>query len=168
MKWTLYFLPIILFILTPACAPRQLDPDSPEVKKTSVKVKNKPYRVRGKRYTPMSVEKALLYTETGIASYYGGNRTKVRTASGERINARTSLTAAHRTLPIPSKVKVTCLATGKFVVVRINDRGPFHRNRVIDLTTAAAKKINLMGRGVGKVKLEVISVGDGEYEIFAD
>lgn len=168
MKWAYCFLLTFFLILTPSCAPRQLDPDSPVVKKTSAKVKNKPYRVRGKRYTPMSVEKALLYSETGIASYYGGNKTRVRTASGERINARTSLTAAHRTLPIPSKVKVTCLATGKSVVVRINDRGPFHRNRIIDLTTAAAKKINLTGRGLGKVKVEVISVGDGEYEIFAD
>lgn len=77
------------------------------------------------------------------------------------------MTAAHKTLPLPCKVKVTCLKTGKSVIVRINNRGPFHSNRLIDLTSAAAHRINLNGRGVGKVRLEVISVGDGNYEIFA-
>ena len=68
---------------------------------------------------------------------------------------------------MPCKVKVTCLKTGKSVIVRINNRGPFHSNRLIELTAAAAHRINLNGRGIGKVRLEVVSVGDGNYEIFA-
>ncbi|GAA5567704.1 septal ring lytic transglycosylase RlpA family protein [Akkermansia sp. NBRC 115031] len=77
------------------------------------------------------------------------------------------MTAAHKTLPMPCKVKVTCLATGKSAVVRINNRGPFHSNRLIDLTASAASRIGLHSRGVSKVRLEVISVGDGPYEVFA-
>ena len=80
----------------------------------------------------------------GGASYYGPNLAGNRTASGERFDP-TQLTAAHRTLPMGSKVKVT--HNGKSVIVRINDRGPFHGNRVIDLSTAAAKKIGLFRAG---------------------
>ena len=129
--------------------------------------KNAPYKVGGKRYVPMSVQEALNYKETGYACWYGGTKHRHRTSSGEDINPRTSLTAAHKTLPMPCKVKVTCLKTGKSVIVRINNRGPFHSNRLIDLTSAAAHRINLNGRGIGKVRLEVVSVGDGNYEIFA-
>ena len=115
----------------------------------------------------MSVQEALDYKETGYASWYGGTKRRLRTSSGEHINPRTSLTAAHKTLPMPCKVKVTCLKTGKSVIVRVNNRGPFQSNRLIDLTPAAAHRINLKGRGIGKVRLEVVSVGDGKYEIFA-
>ena len=68
---------------------------------------------------------------------------------------------------MPCKVKVTCLETGKSTVVRINNRGPFHSNRLIDLTTAAASRIGLHRRGVSRVRLEVISVGDGPHEVSA-
>ena len=68
---------------------------------------------------------------------------------------------------MPCKVKVTCLETGKSIVVRINNRGPFHSNRLVDLTTSAASRIGLHKRGVSRVRLEVISVGDGPYEVFA-
>lgn len=137
------------------------------VQATEAHVKNAPYKAGGKRYVPMSVQEALDYKETGYASWYGGTKRRLRTSSGEHINPRTSLTAAHKTLPMPCKVKVTCLKTGKSVIVRVNNRGPFHSNRLIDLTPAAAHRINLKGRGIGKVRLEVVSVGDGKYEIFA-
>ena len=107
------------------------------------------------------------HERAGSPELQGNGICRLRTSSGEYINPRTSLTAAHKTLPLPCKVKVTCLKTGKSVIVRINNRGPFHSNRLIDLTSAAAHRINLNGRGVGKVRLEVISVGDGNYEIFA-
>ena len=91
---------------------------------------------------------------TGGASYYGPNLAGNRTASGERFDP-TQLTAAHRTLPMGSMVKVSM--GGKSVVVRINDRGPFHGNRVIDLSTAAAKRIGLFRAGTGTVHLELLN-----------
>ena len=115
----------------------------------------------------MSVADALQYSETGYASWYGGKGRSMKTSSGEYINPQRSMTAAHKTLPMPCKVKVTCLETGKSTVVRINNRGPFHSNRLIDLTTAAASRIGLHRRGVSRVRLEVISVGDGPHEVSA-
>ncbi len=87
--------------------------------------------------------------EFGLASIYHDHRT----ASGERFNSR-ELTAAHRTLPFGTRVRVTSVRTGRSVIVRINDRGPFMRGRVIDLTAAAAAGIGL-DRGMGITKVEV-------------
>ena len=168
VKWPIL---ILLSCLLPACSTTGKSPHvrntDPAVQATEAHVKNAPYKVGGKRYVPMNVQEALNYKETGYACWYGGTKHRLRTSSGEYINPRTSLTAAHKTLPMPCKVKVTCLKTGKSVIVRINNRGPFHSNRLIDLTSAAAHRINLNGRGIGKVRLEVVSVGDGNYEIFA-
>jgi rare lipoprotein A len=97
-------------------------------------------------------------SENGIASYYGTSRGK--TASGERVNPN-GLTAAHRTLPFGSIVKVTALKSGRSVIVRINDRGPFIRGRVIDLTRGAFGQIASLRSGIVRVQLEVISVGKG-------
>ena len=91
----------------------------------------------------------------GVASYYGNELAGHRTASGERFNPGL-LTAAHRTLPLGSKVRVTNPANGKSVVVRINDRGPFHGGRVIDLSKSAASQIGLIARGSGRVELALI------------
>ena len=93
--------------------------------------------------------------EVGIASYYAARFEGRRTASGERYRAK-ELTAAHRTLPFGTKVKVTNLKTGKAVIVRINDRGPFIRNRVIDLSFGAAKAVGLTRSGVAKVEVVVL------------
>lgn len=91
----------------------------------------------------------------GIASYYGSELHGSKTASGVPFDMY-ALTAAHKTLPFGTKVKVTYLATGKSVVVEINDRGPFIPGRIIDLSAAAAKQIGLYADGIGKVKLEVL------------
>ena len=88
----------------------------------------------------------------GIASFY---RHGTRTASGERFNAG-DMTAAHRTLPFGTKVRVTNVATGQSVMVRVNDRGPFVKGRVIDLSHSAAKSLGMVGRGVAQVKLDVV------------
>ena len=94
--------------------------------------------------------------QTGYASFYGPEWHGRQTASGERLNIH-AMTAAHKRLPFGTRVRVTLLATGKSVVVRINDRGPFVRGRIIDLTDDAARKIGLDGRrGIGKVRLEVL------------
>lgn len=89
---------------------------------------------------------------TGMASYYGYNG---RTASGERHSAQ-AMTAAHRTLPFGTKVRVTNVANGKSVVLRINDRGPFVRGRIIDVSTAAADSLGFRSRGVAKVQVAVV------------
>jgi rare lipoprotein A len=91
----------------------------------------------------------------GIASWYGPGFHGRRTANGERFN-QNALTAAHKTLPFGTKVKVTNLRNGQSVVVRINDRGPFTRGRVIDLSSAAAKVIGIKGSGVGNVALDIL------------
>jgi rare lipoprotein A len=92
---------------------------------------------------------------SGIASYYGAELAGRRTANGERFNPR-ELTAAHRTLPFGSKVRVTNPANGRSVVVRINDRGPFARGRTIDLSRSAAERIGLVARGHGTVELALV------------
>jgi len=91
----------------------------------------------------------------GMASYYGRHLKGARTASGERY-APDALTAAHRTLPFGTQVQVTNPANGETVVVTINDRGPFHGNRVIDLSDAAAEEIGIARMGSGKVELAVL------------
>ena len=91
----------------------------------------------------------------GIASYYADSLHGRTTASGERYDKQ-ELTAAHRTLPFGSRVRVTNLSNGKSVVVRINDRGPFAGKRVIDLSYAAAKELQFLGKGTTKVRLEVL------------
>jgi rare lipoprotein A len=91
----------------------------------------------------------------GMASYYGSELAGHRTASGERFDPR-GLTAAHRTLPFGSKVRVTNPANGRSVVVRINDRGPFARGRLIDLSRSAAERIGLVSRGQGEVQLALL------------
>lgn len=92
---------------------------------------------------------------SGAASYYAAKFHGRRTASGERFD-NSALTAAHRTLPFGSKVRVTNPTNGKSVVVRINDRGPFHRGRTIDVSHAAAKQLGLIARGHGTVELALL------------
>jgi 3D (Asp-Asp-Asp) domain-containing protein len=102
----------------------------------------------------------ILQTQAGQASWYGyeaGNMT----ATGERYDAQ-AMTAAHRTLPFGSRVRVINVRTGKSAIVRINDRGPFIRGRIIDLSAAAADAVGIKSSGVGNVRLEVLSYGSGK------
>ncbi len=92
--------------------------------------------------------------QVGIASFYGREHDGRRTASGE-IFDMSEMTAAHRTLPFGTRVRVTNLANGRQVTVRINDRGPFLRGRILDLSYAAARKLGMVGRGVAKVRIAV-------------
>ena len=96
----------------------------------------------------------------GYASYYGPNFNGRRTASGEIFNMY-KYTAAHRYYPFGTIVEVTNLENGRKVIVRINDRGPYKKGRIIDLSYAAAKKLGMIGKGVVKVKLRVIRWGKG-------
>lgn len=100
--------------------------------------------------------KKSLQTKYGSASFYGPGFHGRKTASGEVFN-QNALTAAHRTLPFGTKLRVTCTTTGRSVVVRVNDRGPFAgRNRVLDLSLGSAKAIGMVDRGVTKVKYEIL------------
>jgi rare lipoprotein A len=118
---------------------------------------NRPYTVFGRDYVPATSLRA--YKERGIASWYGRKFHSQKTASGE-IYDMYAMTAAHPTLPLPSYARVTNVATGKSVIVRVNDRGPFHPGRVIDLSYAAAYRIGIAQKGSGEVEVESILPGD--------
>ncbi len=112
-----------------------------------------PYTVLGKRYYIMSTSRG--YSETGTASWYGKKFHGHKTSNGE-VYDMYKMSAAHKALPIPTYLKVTNLANNKQVIVRVNDRGPFHGNRLIDLSYAAASKLDMLKKGTAKVKLEAI------------
>ncbi|MDO9291525.1 MAG: septal ring lytic transglycosylase RlpA family protein [Hydrogenophaga sp.] len=112
---------------------------------------NKPYSVLGQSYEPAAAD--IKWTERGMASWYGTKFHGRRTASGETFSMY-GLTAAHRTLPIPSYARVRHVATGKEIIVRVNDRGPFHSSRVIDLSYAAAVKLGVAAVGMAQVEIE--------------
>ena len=117
---------------------------------------NRPYEVFGKTYTPLTALRP--YREQGVASWYGRRYHGKATSSGE-IYDMYGMTAAHPTLPIPSYARVTNLKTRRTVVVRVNDRGPFLRGRVIDLSYAAAYKIGTLTGGSGLVEVELVVPG---------
>ncbi len=112
---------------------------------------NDPYVVHGKRYQVL--DSAAGYVRDGIASWYGTKFHRLATSSGE-IYDMYQLTAAHRTLPIPTYVRVTNLDNGKSIIVRVNDRGPFHPQRIIDLSYAAAVKLGFDRIGTARVRVE--------------
>jgi peptidoglycan lytic transglycosylase len=114
---------------------------------------NNPYTVFGRHYVPAKTIRA--FKERGVASWYGKKFHGQPTSSGERYDMY-KMTAAHRTLPIPSYARVTNLKNGRSVIVRINDRGPFHSGRVIDLSYAAAAKLGYVNAGSAPVEIEAI------------
>lgn len=118
---------------------------------------NKPYKALGAVYTPMTHYQP--YKVSGVASWYGKRYHGKKTSSGE-VYDMYSMSAAHPTLPLPSYVKVTNPANGRFVVVRVNDRGPFKHNRVIDLSYAAAYKLRFSAQGSTLVEVEAIDSSD--------
>jgi rare lipoprotein A len=117
---------------------------------------NRPYQVFGKEYVPLASVQS--YRQRGVASWYGKKFHGQRTASGEAYDMY-AMTAAHPTLPIPSYARVTRVATGRSIIVRINDRGPFHQGRMIDLSYAAALKLGFAHLGSAEVELESIEPG---------
>jgi rare lipoprotein A len=124
------------------------------------------YSVRSQSYQPMSVGEALDYQATGTCSWYNESSyfglKRGTTSIGEKVMPW-NLIGAHKTLPLPCLVRVTNLKNGKSVKVRINDRGPFIPNRLLDVSPRAAKKLGFYGAGLTTVKVEVLSVGDGSF-----
>jgi len=145
-----------------------IDGLSPQEAIRQGRVKNAPYKVKGKMYYPMSVEKSYSYRETGIASWYGYETLRGKdgrmTANGEVFDPR-GLTAAHKYLPLPVHVKVTNLENGRWLIVRVNDRGPFPSDfnaasgkRIIDLSEGAAKKLGFYEKGLARVRVETVQL----------
>lgn len=114
---------------------------------------NNPYNIFGINYLPVS--HITEHQEIGIASWYGNKFHGHYTSNGEVYNMF-AMTAAHKTLPLPSYVRVTNLDTQQSAIVRVNDRGPFHQDRVIDLSYSAAYKIGMLQRGTARVKVELL------------
>ena len=123
---------------------------------------NKPYSVFGVTYTPLSETSG--YRERGITSWYGKKFHGRRTSSGEPYDMY-AMTAAHKTLPLPSYVRVRNMQNNRTVVVRVNDRGPFLHNRLIDLSYAAAAKLDILGTGTGVVEVETVSPDEPSTQV---
>jgi len=152
---------VMIFLLS-GCASEQVLPTSPEsAGRSPVNQKkaayNKPYKVKGKTYYPM--ESAAGYRERGVASWYG-SESGSRTAMGRRFKPN-EITAAHKTLPLPCKVRVTNLRNGKTIDVLVNDRGPFKNQRLIDLSRGAAMELGI--KGLSEVEVEYLGGEIGNF-----
>jgi len=149
----------LLFLLTgwavsPAFAEAMVEP---RVETIPQKAPNRPYMVRGQWYAPMADD--VPFKQRGMSSWYGQPFHGRKTASGETFDMY-ALTAAHPTLPIPSYVRVRHVRNGKEVIVRINDRGPFHSSRILDLSQAAAQQLGLLSQGTAEVEIERLTFED--------
>ncbi len=153
---------IILLIFTAGCAST---PPPVEPSYTAKRGTQKPYRIDGKWYTPM--ESAYGYEEEGIASWYGRDFHGRKTSNGETYNMH-AMTAAHKTLPMGTYVKVTRLDSGKETVVRIIDRGPFVSGRIIDLSYKAAQSIGMAEEGTAGVSLVALGSRKGNKLVKQD
>ena len=125
------------------------------------RVKASPYVVKGKRYVPMNVEKAKTYRQKGIASWYGYETYRQKgghmTANGEAFDPN-GLNAAHKYLPLPTFVRIKNLENNHQIIVRVNDRGPFVKGRIIDLSAGAAKKLGFYKKGTARVLVETVNL----------
>ncbi|MCL2918066.1 septal ring lytic transglycosylase RlpA family protein [Shewanella litorisediminis] len=124
---------------------------------------NKPYSVMGKSYNVLA--SAANFRESGLASWYGTKFHGYHTSNGE-VYDMYSMTAAHKTLPLPSFVRVRNLDNKKEVIVRVNDRGPFHEGRIIDLSYAAAYRLGMLNTGTARVEIETIYIPSPENEAY--
>ena len=139
---------------------REVDGDFPPRREPITRAGNKnPYTVLGKTYHLLPTADG--YRETGVASWYGTKFHGRATANGEPYDMF-AMTAAHKTLPIPAYVRVTNLDNDRSAIVRVNDRGPFHDDRIIDLSYAAAKKLGVFDRGTARV--EVVAIDPSTYQ----
>lgn len=138
--------------------PALIERPEPRPEPRSAYGNHSPYEVLGRTYRVM--DSAAGYSESGVASWYGTKFHGRLTSSGEPYDLY-QLTAAHRTLPLPTWVEVTRLDTGKTIIVRVNDRGPFHPDRIIDLSWAAASKLGMTELGTAPVEVRAIAFEDG-------
>ena len=142
---------LVLSVLLPACGGKH--PPSTYPSKGREKASQRPYTVMGKTYEPLKSH--VGFSQQGIASWYGRDFHGKKTSNGEIYDMH-ALTAAHKTLPLGVYVKVENRDNGKEIVVRVNDRGPFVKNRIIDLSYAAAKKLGYDNVGTARVRIEAL------------
>lgn len=147
----------VLVVLTLVLAGCETTPKSGGAPKSTYKV-GSPYKIDGTWYYP---KEQPSYNETGLASWYGDKFHGKPTANGETYD-QNAMTAAHKTLPMPVKVRVTNLENGKQVELRVNDRGPFVKGRIIDLSSKAADLLDIKARGTAKVRVEYLGRLDNE------
>jgi len=133
-------------------SPRVVEPGQPVPKGGGVYRVGKPYMVGGREYVP---EENRQYRAEGLASWYGDDFHGRLTANGEVYDME-AISAAHPTMPMPSYARVTNLASGKSLIVRVNDRGPYHANREIDVSSKAAELLGFKGHGVARVRVEYV------------
>jgi rare lipoprotein A len=129
--------------------------DTPETRQ--LKGHQRPYTVNGRRYDPLADPKG--FSERGMASWYGRDFHGKKTSNGEIYDMH-AMTAAHKTLPMGTRVRVVNESNGREAVVRINDRGPFVRGRIIDLSYAAARTLGVVGPGTASVRIEALCFGE--------
>lgn len=154
-----FFLTLGVAFIATSCKSRcsaAPEPPAATASTPDVKLNTRPYTVRGKRYVPMSGQKALGFSETGIATYYSASGR--RGALGKSLGKQ-KYYAAHKTLPMPCVVRVTNLSNGKSCLVTIVDRGPFTRGRIIDVSREAAKELDFIRKGTTRVRIEVVRLG---------
>lgn len=137
--------PLLILLLLVSCASK-----APVTRKGGTPG-GKPYTVRGKTYYPLKSDRGFM--EEGLASWYGPGFHGKATSSGEKYN-QYAMTAAHKILPLGSRVRVTRLDNGRSTIVRVNDRGPFVDDRVIDLSRAAATRLEMLGSGTARVRVQ--------------
>jgi rare lipoprotein A len=156
---------IILFTLLAACAPKVMHPEHPPAKQEMelpakrvppgaiVPPTQRPYRINGKTYYPLPSAEG--FSEAGIASWYGRDFHGKKTSNGETYDMF-AMTAAHKTLPMNTFLLVKNLDNGKEISVRVNDRGPFVKGRIIDLSNTAAREIDMLGKGTARVRITAL------------
>jgi rare lipoprotein A len=145
--------------------PRVIADAVPRVEPRSPRGNPESYIVLGKRYFVLPTSQG--YTERGIASWYGKQFHGRNTSNGERYNMY-AMSAAHKTLPLPTYVQVTNLTNGRKIVVRVNDRGPFHGERIIDLSYSAAEKLGMLGTGTALVEVKALGADGNPTTTVAD
>ena len=146
---------LLLIFIFYSCSP------APRYNSSSIKNKKQIAKKVSKRNTSKFNKETTIYE--GVASYYGPNFHGKLTANGE-VYDKDGISAAHKTLPLNSLVKVTNIDNGKSVTLRINDRGPYIKGRILDCSYGAAKKLDFVNEGTTEVKVEVIKWGDNEYK----
>ncbi|MFH1217078.1 MAG: septal ring lytic transglycosylase RlpA family protein [Pseudomonadota bacterium] len=163
MKHSLFFLLLLIFFFT-GCAEKKLPEPTPPPQKTTTRTippTQRPYRVMGKTYYPLPSFEG--YEETGIASWYGPKFHGRKTSNGETYDMH-GVSAAHKTLPMNTMVLVENLENDREIVLRINDRGPFVKGRIIDLSFNAAKELSMTGKGTARVRVTAL----GEAKKFTE
>lgn len=154
---------LLLSIFTLSCSTHNIPPPQPTPSPPGLRTQ-KPYQINGIWYYPLPTAEG--YTEEGLASWYGADFHGKPTSCGEPYDMW-AMTAAHKTLPLGTYVKVTNLQNGRSVVLRINDRGPFVGARIIDLSCRAAQELGSYGKGLAKVRVEVVQSAS-EFKVGQD